>query len=236
MPMAPFNDITATYTSAHAWMYETVVAPAVYGSRHVIDERFLPHLSQGARILDVGSGGGLFTKYIADQRPDVHIIGIDLSKPQIARATKRMRNYADRVRFELGDATQLAFADRTFDGVISYGSVKHWPSRDAGLAECVRVLKPGGPLLITEADRSTSFEDAKRFIENYTTPRFLGGINLAIFRTWIAGRSIDLDDARDLASRIHLVDKDVCRIAGMPILMISGRRPSAVAGGPVIDT
>jgi len=236
MPMAPFNDITATYTSAHAWMYETVVAPAVYGSRHVIDERFLPHLSQGARILDVGSGGGLFTKYIADQRPDVHIIGIDLSKPQIARATKRMRNYADRVRFELGDATQLAFADRTFDGVISYGSVKHWPSRDAGLAECVRVLKPGGPLLITETDRSTSFEDAKRFIENYTTPRFLGGINLAIFRTLIAGRSIDLDDARDLASRIHLVDKDVCRIAGMPILMISGRRPSAVAEGPVIDS
>jgi|SRR3954454_22393438 cyclopropane fatty-acyl-phospholipid synthase-like methyltransferase len=81
---APFNDITSTYTSAHAWMYETVVAPAVYRSRHVIDERFLPHLEQDARILDVGSGGGLFTKYIADQRPDVHIIGVDLSKPQIA--------------------------------------------------------------------------------------------------------------------------------------------------------
>jgi ubiquinone/menaquinone biosynthesis C-methylase UbiE len=233
---APFNEITATYSSAHAWMYETVVAPAVYGSRHVIDQRFLPHLEPDARILDVGSGGGLFTKYIADLRPDVRIVGIDLSKPQIARAAKRMRNYGDRVRFELGDATQLRFADSTFDGVISYGSIKHWTSRDAGLAECVRVLKPQGPLLITEADRSTSFEDAERFIENYTTPRFLGGINLAIFRTWIAGRSIDLDDARDLASRIELVDKDVCRIDGMPILMISGRRPSGVAEGPVAES
>lgn len=233
---APFNDITATYTSAHAWMYETVVAPAVYGSRHVIDERFLPYLKQNARVLDVGSGGGLFTKYIADLRPDIRIVGIDLSKPQIARAAKRMRNYGDRVRFELGDATQLSFGDSTFDGVISYGSIKHWTSRDAGLAECIRVLKPEGPLLITEADRSTSFEDAERFIENYTTPRFLGGINLAIFRTWIAGRSIDLDDARDLAGRIDLVDKDVCRIAGMPILMISGRRPSGEAEGPVTDS
>ncbi|HET6732324.1 class I SAM-dependent methyltransferase [Mycobacterium sp.] len=236
MPMAPFNDMTATYTRAHAWMYETIVAPAVYGSRHVIDERFLPYLGQGARILDVGSGGALFTKYIADQRPDLDIIGIDLSEPQIARATKRMRNYADRVRFEVGDATQLAFADHSFDGVISYGSIKHWPSRDTGLAECVRVLKPGGPLLITEADRSTSFEDAERFIENYTTPRFLGGANLAIFRTWIAGRSIDLDDARDLASRIDLVDKDVSRIAGMPILMISGRRPSRAPEVPAMDS
>jgi len=226
MPMAPFDDITAIYTSAHAWMYETIVAPAVYLSRHVIDDRFLPHLPQEARVLDVGCGGGKFTKYIADQRPDVHIVGIDLSKPQIARASKLMRGYGDRVQIELGDATQLAFPDCTFDGVISYGSIKHWASQDAGLAECFRVLKPGGPLLVTEADRSTSFEDAERLIANYATPRFLGGLNLAFFRTWIAGRSLDLDDARDLASRIELVDKDVCRIAGLPLLMISGRRPS----------
>jgi ubiquinone/menaquinone biosynthesis C-methylase UbiE len=225
MPMAPFNDITAVYTGMHAWMYETIVAPAVYESRHVIDEHFLPHLPQDASILDVGSGGGLFTKYIADKRPDVRIIGIDLSGPQIKRAEKRMRNYGERVRFQLGDATQLEFGDRTFDGVISYGSIKHWTSRDAGLAECVRVLKPGGPLLITEADRSANFEDSERFIANYTTPGFLGGLNLAIFTTWIAGRSIDLDEARDLASRIDLTDKDACRIAGMPILMIYGRRP-----------
>lgn len=226
MVLAPFDDITAIYTSAHAWMYETIVAPAVYLSRHVIDDRFLPHLPQEARVLDVGCGGGKFTKYIADQRPDVHIVGIDLSKPQIARASKLMRGYGDRVRIELGDATQLAFPDCTFDGVISYGSIKHWASQDAGLAECFRVLKPGGPLLVTEADRSTSFEDAERLIANYATPRFLGGLNLAFFRTWIAGRSLDLDDARDLASRIELVDKDVCRIAGLPLLMISGRRPS----------
>ncbi len=69
MPMAPFDPITAIYTPAHAWMYETIVAPAVYRSRHVIDEYFLPHLPPNARILDVGSGGALFTNYIADQRP-----------------------------------------------------------------------------------------------------------------------------------------------------------------------
>lgn len=41
----------------------------------------------------------------------------------------------------------------------------------------------------------------------------------------------DLDDVRHLARRTDFVDKDVCRIAGMPILMISGLRPSAVAEG-----
>ena len=229
MPLAPFSHITATYTPLHAWMYETIVAPAVYSSRHVIDERFLSSLPTGAHILDVGSGGGLFTNYIADQRPDVDIIGIDLSPAQVQRAAKRMRAYADRVRFQIGDATRLPFADDTFDGVISYGSIKHWTSRDAGLAECVRVLKPGGPLLITDADRSATFEDAESFIAMYPTPRFLRGANLGIFRTWIAGRSIDLDDARALADRIDLVDKDVSRIEDAPILMISGRRAPVAA-------
>jgi ubiquinone/menaquinone biosynthesis C-methylase UbiE len=225
MPMAPFDDITAIYTSAHAWIDETVVAPAVYLTRHVVDERFLPHLPKDARVLDVGCGGGKFTKYIADQRPDVHIVGIDLSRPQIARAVKHLRGYGDRVRFEHGDATQLAFPDGSFDGVISYGSIKHWTSQDAGLAECLRVLKPGGPFLVTEADRSATFEDSERLVANYATPRFLARPNLAFFCTWISGRSIDMDDARDLASRIELVDKDVSRIKEWPILMISGRKP-----------
>jgi ubiquinone/menaquinone biosynthesis C-methylase UbiE len=222
--VAPFDHITATYTGVHAWMYETIVAPSVYHTRHVIDEHFLPHLPQAAHILDVGSGGGLFTNYVADQRPDVHIIGIDLSQPQIKRARKRMHAYADRVAFQLGDATRLEFPDKTFDGVISYGSIKHWTSQEVGLAECLRVLKPGGPLLVTEADRSATFEDAANFIAHYKMPHFLDGLNLAIFRTWIAGRSIDLDEGRALASRLDLVDAEVSRIPGAPILLISGRR------------
>jgi ubiquinone/menaquinone biosynthesis C-methylase UbiE len=199
--------------------------PAVYLSRHVIDERFLPHLPQNGRVLDVGCGGAKFTKYVADQRPDVDIVGIDLSEPQLTRASKLLRRYGDRVRFELGVATQLKFPDASFDGVLSYGSIKHWTSQDAGLAECLRVLKPGGPLLVTDADRSATFEDCQRFIANYASPRFLGGPNLAFFRTWIAGRSLDVDDLRDLASRIDLVDKDVSRIPEFPLLMLSGRKP-----------
>jgi SAM-dependent methyltransferase len=231
--VAPFGPITDVYTGFHAWMYEFIVAPSVYSTRHVIDERLLAHLPQGASILEVGSGGGLFTHYTADQRPDLHIVAIDLSQPQLKRAAKRMRAYADRVEFQQGDATKLAFDDQTFDGVISYGSIKHWTSREAGLRECVRVLKPGGPLLVTDADRSATFEDSTNFITNYKMPRFLDGLNLAIFTTWIAGRSIDLDDGRALASCVDLVDVDVSRIPDSPIMMISGRRaPGSSASTP----
>lgn len=229
--VAPFDQITATYTGLHAWMYETIVAPSVYRTRRVVDEHFLAHLSEGSSVLDVGSGGGLITKYIADLRPDLRITGVNLSEPQIARASKRMRAYANRVDFQLGDATSLPFGDGSFDGVISYGSIKHWTSRTGGLAECVRVLKPGGPLLVTEADRSASFEDAANFIKHYRMPRFLDGLNLAIFRTWIAGRSIDLDDGRELAASVDLVDVRVSRIPDSPIMMIRGRRRTSASDG-----
>jgi ubiquinone/menaquinone biosynthesis C-methylase UbiE len=227
MAVAPFNHITATYTTAHALMYEAVVAPAVYHSRQVIDEYFLNLLPEGAQILDVGSGGGLFTNYMADQRPDVKIIGVDLAEPQLKRASKRMRAYGDRVTFQKGDATDLTFGDSAFDGVISYGSVKHWTSQHKGMAECIRVLKPGGPLFVTDADRSATFDDASKFIKHYKFPRIFDSINLAVFRTWIAGRSIDLDDARALAAAADLVDVEVKRIPDSPLIMIAGRRAPA---------
>lgn len=80
---------------------------------------------------------------------------------------------------------------------------------------------------MTEADRSATFQDARKFVRHYKMPRFLDGINLAYFRTWIAGQSIDLDDARALAGGVDLVGTEVGRIDDAPILMISGRRAPA---------
>ncbi|WP_239656339.1 class I SAM-dependent methyltransferase [Mycobacterium riyadhense] len=236
IPLPPFNNDTTTYSWLHGWYYENVVAPAVLYTSYVIDEHFLEYLPSGAHILDVGSGGAQFTKHIADRRPDVTIIGIDLSQPQIRRAGKRMRDYGDRVQFQLGDATHLQFEDCSFDGVISYGSIKHWTSRDTGLAECIRVLKPSGPLLIVEVDRSMTFENAYAFVSRYRAPRFLRGPMLAMFRTWVAGRSIDMEDARAIASGLDLIDNDSRRIPNSPLLMISGRRAPAKVGSPAISS
>lgn len=222
LPFPPFNNDTSTYSWFHGWFYETVVAPAVLHTAHVIDDHFLDRVRRGAHILDIGCGGAQFTKHIADRRPDLTIVGVDLSQPQLERAKKRMRAYGDRVQFQLGDATRLQFDDASFDGVISYGSIKHWTSREAGLAECIRVLKPSGPLLIVEVDRSMTFETASLFVSNYRAPQFMRGPILAMFRTWVAGRSIDLEDARAIADSLNLVDSDFRRIADSPLLLISG--------------
>lgn len=91
------------------------------------------------------------------------------------------------------------------------------------------VLKPGGPLLITDTDRSATSDDAAKFVSYYKMPRFLDGLHLTILRTWISGRSIDLDEGRELASQVDLVDVDVSRIPDAPIMLISGHRATGSA-------
>lgn len=221
------EDVTQVYSPFAAWFYETVVAPAVYPSRWIIDERFLAHLPAGARILDVGSGGGRFGCYMADQRPDITVIGCDPSQAQIRRATAAARRFGDRVEFRSASALALPFEDASFHGVISYGSIKHWPDRAKGLAECMRVLRPGGPFLVTEADRGATWKDLTAFVRNYRAPRFMYNFNLAMFTTWVAGQSVDIVDFQELSSLLPLDAIEVGRVAGFPLVFMSGKRRTA---------
>jgi ubiquinone/menaquinone biosynthesis C-methylase UbiE len=54
------------------------------------------------------------------------------------------RGAAGRPSFVIADAAALPFPDGAFDVVVSSFAVHHWPDRHAGLAEMMRVLRPGG--------------------------------------------------------------------------------------------
>ena len=55
-----------------------------------------------------------------------------------------------RLKFSLGVAEQLPYPDVTFDLIVSTTSFDHWSDQQAGLAECARVLSPGGRLLLVD--------------------------------------------------------------------------------------
>jgi SAM-dependent methyltransferase len=90
----------------------------------------------GEKILDLGCGDGQLTLRIAAAGADV--LGVDAS-PDMVRAARDRGVAAD-----VGDAQQLAYADKTFDAVFSNAAL-HWVrDQDAMIAEIDRVLKPGG--------------------------------------------------------------------------------------------
>ena len=164
--MALFSDMTARYSSLEAWAYDRLIAPAVMDMRDAVVDDYLADLPQGARVLEVGCGGGQLAHAVLEQRPDLSWVGLDLSTDQIERARKRNAGHPN-AELVVGNALALPFPDQCFDATVSIASIKHWPDQSKGLAECVRVLRPGGLLLVVEADRGCRFGDARAFVSRW---------------------------------------------------------------------
>ena len=102
-------------------------------------------------ILDVGSGIGGPARYLA-RRFGCRITGIDLTPEfcEVARHLSRLLQMDDNVRFEVGNALAMPFADATFDGAYSMNVSMNIADKAAFYREIRRVLKPGGWLMLSE--------------------------------------------------------------------------------------
>src|SRR3569833_348053 len=99
-------------------------------------------LPERGRFLDVGCGTGALTFSIAERHPLAGVVGVDLSREYAAYASAR-NPFADRVRFETGNALRLPIADSRFDGAVSLLAFNFIPEPRKALAEICRVVRPG---------------------------------------------------------------------------------------------
>jgi demethylmenaquinone methyltransferase/2-methoxy-6-polyprenyl-1,4-benzoquinol methylase len=104
----------------------------------------------GAWVLDVATGTGLVARELA--RKNLRVLGLDQSAQMVTRgqAAVRERGLEDRIRFTLGQAQSLPFADRTFDAVTFTYLLRYVDDPGATVAELVRVLRPGGVMASLE--------------------------------------------------------------------------------------
>ena len=222
------NDITDPYSNVEAWMYDTLFAPAVLDMVSEELASWCSALPHGARVIDVGCGGGQMALAMLAKRGDLHVTGVDLSPAQIKRARSRTRDCADSTHFEVGSALELPFEDASFDAVLSVTSIKHWPSPLEGMQECLRVLKPAGEILLIEVDRGSRLEAVRTLMAHSRVPRPLRGAALPLLRTFIIGQGMDLDEFRELQEKLGLEGR-VSRLEGMPGIALSARRTASVA-------
>ena len=138
------HQVAAAY-GRWAPVYDIVFGPIFSrGRRAAVDaaERI------GGRILEVGVGTGLsLGQYARTNR----IVGIDISEPMLVKAQERVErlrlNHVEAIA--VMDAEQLTYPDASFDVVVAQYVVTAVPNPEKALDEFVRVVRPGGEIIIT---------------------------------------------------------------------------------------
>lgn len=111
------------------------------------------------RILDVATGTGDFALMAVDRLHPQSLIGADLSEGMLSVGREKVERTgkSDIITLQKEDCMALSFEDNTFDAVtVAYG-VRNFEDLDRGLREMLRVLKPGGRLVIIELTSPVRF-------------------------------------------------------------------------------
>jgi ubiquinone/menaquinone biosynthesis C-methylase UbiE len=173
--------------------------------------------STGKTVLDLGCGYCYHTTRLA--RSDLSITGADFSEAALARARETLRDagIAERVSLQQADATNLPFADDSFDNVVMWGVLMHIPECEKALTQVARILKPGGKFVLTENNArslevvflETMVNVAKRAIGRTPHPRRRAPLGIEEWQSAESGglmvRKTDMLALVDFCARSGLV-------------------------------
>jgi len=163
----------------------------------------------GKAILDVGCGDGLLALELARRGADV--VGVDASEDMIAAARKRATDRGADVRFDIARAEALPFETASFDVVIAVTVLCFVEDATTAVDEMVRVLKPGGRLIVGELGRYNTWAALRRI---------KGGLGSPV---WRAARFRSAAGLKQLAQEASLTDISVVGAIYYPPLGAAAR-------------
>jgi demethylmenaquinone methyltransferase / 2-methoxy-6-polyprenyl-1,4-benzoquinol methylase len=131
---------------------------------------------QPEKVLDIATGTGDFALAALPLNPK-EIVGLDLSPGMIAVGQTKMvkKGVTDIITLVVGDSENLPFEENYFDALTVGFGVRNFENLEKGLSEMLRVVRPGGKLVILEFSKPKNFpvKQAFGFYSKHIIP-FLG--------------------------------------------------------------
>ncbi len=144
-------------------------------------------LHAGQSVLDVGCGPGDDARRLADLvGSDGFAMGVDSSKSMVAEARRRGSTVGQRVEFAVADAQLLPMDDGMFDACRAERVLQHVEVPSLALSQMIRVVKPGGRVMVVDADHGMAAINAS---DRATTCSILAIFQRNLRNPWI-GRQL----------------------------------------------
>ena len=135
-----FTKAAEVYETGHAGIYELCKEDYPYIAGELAREDY-------EELLDCGCGTGPMISLLYENDPTKHYTGIDITPRMIEVANAKALSG---VRFVVGDCENLPFDDNSFDAVICSNSFHHYPNPQLFFNSVMRVLRPGGRLILQD--------------------------------------------------------------------------------------
>lgn len=165
-------------------------------------------------VLDVGCGGGRTVSKLAAIVTQGKVYGVDHSPESVAMAGKINREWIAGARVEIreGSVSQLPFSPGVFDLVTAVETHFWWPNLPSDMREVLRVLKPGGRLIIIAEIYKGAQTRMARAAEKYLP---LSGMTL-----------LTVDEHRELFANAGFSDVQIMTEPAKGWICAIGRKPS----------
>ena len=137
---------------------------------------------EGDRALEVGPGPGYYGLEWLKKTAGTSLVGLEISPAMIRVAEKNAGDYHldGRAAYHEGNALQMPFPDGSFDLVFSNNSLHEWEDADVVFEEVLRVLRPGGRMMVTDLRRDLSPEIYGFMCEGCSDPTIRAGFETSV--------------------------------------------------------
>ncbi|HEX8846564.1 MAG TPA: methyltransferase domain-containing protein [Pyrinomonadaceae bacterium] len=145
------SDQHAAFIGSIPENYDRYLGPALF-KPYAAEMAKRLKVSEGASVLEVACGTGILTRQLRDRLPhSARLVATDLNEAMIAYAARKFRP-DEALEWKQTDATNLPFAEESFNAVVCQFGLMFVPDKERAIREAYRVLKPGGVFLFSVWD------------------------------------------------------------------------------------